>query len=271
MGWGRGEGDKVITFTCLPVDWRYLRLMGIEILEGRDFQEHDGDVYIINEAARRRWPWVEMDKPLIGNDLNVVGVCSNIRYASIHQDRDNEPVAFVILGEKYAQWGDRLGVVNIRIAKGVDKREKRQQIQDRLRKMSGTNDLDVRFLDQQLQHLYEEEFRFIHQILALTILTLLITLIGVFCLTLFETEYRRKEIGIRKIMGSTSAITCGSHSQPSSWLPQWPTPSALAGCRTSPSAHPFTGGYSLWPSSVWAQSPSARSPYNRGVPPMQTR
>ena len=204
MGWGRGEGDKTITFTCLPVDWRYLRLMGIEILEGRDFQEHDGDVYIINEAARRRWPWVEMDKPLIGNDLNVVGVCSNIRYASIHQDRDSEPVAFVILGEKYAQWSDRLGVVNIRIAKGVDKREKRQQIQDRLRKMSGTDDLDVRFLDQQLQHLYEEEFRFIHQILALTILTLLITLIGVFCLTLFETEYRRKEIGIRKIMGSTS-------------------------------------------------------------------
>ena len=204
MGWGRGEGDRQITFTSLPVDWRYLRLMGIEIVEGRDFQEHDGDVYIINEAARRRWSWVEMDKPLTDDDLTVVGVCSNIRYASIHQDRDSEPVAFVILGEKYAQWGDRLGIVNVRIAQGVDKREKRRQIQDRLREMSGTDDLEVRFLDQQLQRLYEEEFRFIHQILALAVLTLLITLIGVFCLTLFETEYRRKEIGIRKIMGSST-------------------------------------------------------------------
>ena len=203
MGWGRGEGDRQITFTSMPVDWRYLRLMGIEILEGRDFQEHDGDVYIINEAARRRWSWVEMGKPLTDNDLPVVGVCSNIRYASIHQDRDSEPVAFVILGEKYAQWGDRLSIVNVRIAQGVDKREKRRQIQDRLREMGSTDSLEVVFLDQQLQRLYEEEFRFIHQILALAVLTLFITLVGVFCLTLFETEYRRKEIGIRKIMGSS--------------------------------------------------------------------
>ena len=34
-------------------------------------------------------------------------------------------------------------------------------------------------------------------------LMLIITLIGVFCLTMFETEYRRKEIAIRKVMGST--------------------------------------------------------------------
>ena len=34
---------------------------------------------------------------------------------------------------------------------------------------------------------------------------MIITLIGVFCLTLFETEYRRKEIGIRKVMGARTS------------------------------------------------------------------
>jgi putative ABC transport system permease protein len=62
----------------------------------------------------------------------------------------------------------------------------------------------VKFLDQHLEELYQEEFRFMRQVLVFSVICLIITLIGVFCMTMFETEYRRKEIGIRKIMGSTS-------------------------------------------------------------------
>ena len=43
----------------------------------------------------------------------------------------------------------------------------------------------------------------------------MITLIGVFCLTMFETEYRRKEIGIRKVLGAKSGeivkMLCGHY------------------------------------------------------------
>lgn len=56
MGWGRADNDHQITFTSMPVDWHYLRTMGIKVIEGRDFTEHDGDCYIINEAARKQWP-----------------------------------------------------------------------------------------------------------------------------------------------------------------------------------------------------------------------
>ena len=40
-------------------------------------------------------------------------------------------------------------------------------------------------------------------LLSGVLLAFVITIIGVFCLTMFETEYRRKEIGIRKVMGSS--------------------------------------------------------------------
>jgi putative ABC transport system permease protein len=203
MGWGRGTGDKTVTFTCLPVDWRYLRTMGIKVIEGRDFNEHDGDCYIINEAARKRWSWIEMDKPLTDDDMPVIGVCENIRYGSVRQDRAEDPVAFVILGERYAQWGDRLGILNAHLGAGVDKVELRRTIEEKLVEMNGGNAVTVRFLDQILENLYQEEFRFIRQVLLFSIICLVITLIGVFCLTLFETEYRRKEIGIRKVFGST--------------------------------------------------------------------
>ncbi|MBR6169501.1 MAG: FtsX-like permease family protein [Bacteroidaceae bacterium] len=203
MGWGRSDDDHKITFTSMPVDYHYLRTMGIKVIEGRDFNEHDGDVYIINEAARRQWPWVEMDKPLLEGDLSVVGVCENVRYASTRQDRTQEPVAFVIFGEKYSGWGDQLGIVNIRVAAGVDKLSVRRQVNQRLTAMGSGEDVEVLFLDEQLENLYQEEFRFIRQVLWFTAVCFVITLIGVFCLTMFETEYRRKEIAIRKVMGSS--------------------------------------------------------------------
>ena len=206
MMWGRGNGDKTVTFTCFPVDCHYLQTMGINVIEGRDFNEHDSDCYIINEAARKRWSWVEMNKPLTDNDndMPVIGVCENIRYASVHQDRDKEPVAFIIMGENYAQWGDQLEILNVRIGAGIDKVAMRRQLQEKLASLGGGSDVEVRFLDQEMERLYQEEFRFIRQVLLFSVICLVITLIGVFCLTMFETEYRRKEIGIRKVMGSST-------------------------------------------------------------------
>ena len=204
MGWGRGDNDHRITFTSMPVDWRYLRTMGIKVIDGRDFTEHDGDCYIINEAARRQWPWVEMDKKLLDNDFPVIGVCEDIRYASTRKDRHQEPLAFVIMGESFKEWGDRLGIVNIRVAAGIDKVALRRQISDILTRMGSGEQVEAKFLDQKLEDLYQEEFRFIQQVGWFSAICLIIALIGVFCMTMFETEYRRKEIGIRKVFGSST-------------------------------------------------------------------
>ena len=204
MGWGRGDDDHHVTFTCMPVDHHYLRAMGIKVTEGRDFNEHDGDCYIINEAARRQWPWVEMDKKLLSDDCPVVGVCENIRFKSTRKDRQQEPLAFIIFGEKHAAWGDQLGIANIRVAAGVDKVDVRHKLGDVLTAMGSGERVEPKFLDQQLERLYQEEFRFIRQVGWFALLCLVITLIGVFCLTMFETEYRRKEIGIRKVFGSST-------------------------------------------------------------------
>ena len=204
MAWGRGDEMHSVQFVVLPVDWHYLRTMGIRVVEGRDFNEHDGDCYIINEAARSQWDWVEMDKPLLENDLTVVGVCQNVRFASTRVDNASTPMAFVIFGEKYSGWSNPYNVANVRVAAGVDKLEMRRRIKDICVRMGATQEPMVWFLDQMLEKTYEEEFRFIRQVLIFSLICLVITLIGVFCMTMFETEYRRKEIGIRKVMGSST-------------------------------------------------------------------
>ena len=204
MGWGRADNDHQITFTSMPVDWHYLRTMGIKVIEGRDFTEHDGDCYIINEAARKQWPWVEIDKKLLDKDYPVIGVCEDIRYASTRKDRHQEPLAFIIFGESFSEWGDQLGIANIRVTAGNDKVATRKQISDVLTRMGSGEQVEAKFLDQKLEDLYQEEFRFIRQVGWFSGVCLVITLIGVFCMTMFETEYRRKEIGIRKVMGSST-------------------------------------------------------------------
>ena len=204
MGWGRADNDHQTTFTSMPVDWHYLRTMGIKVIEGRDFTEHDGDCYIINEAARKQWSWVEIDKKLLDNDYPVIGVCEDIRYASTRKDRHQEPLAFIIFGESFSEWGDQLGIANIRVTAGNDKVATRKQISDVLTRMGSGEQVETKFLDQKLEDLYQDEFRFIRQVGWFSGVCLVITLIGVFCMTMFETEYRRKEIGIRKVMGSST-------------------------------------------------------------------
>ena len=206
MGWGRGDKDHQIQFVALPVDWHYLRTMGIKVTEGRDFTEHDGDCYIINEAARKKWDWVEMDKKLLEDDLPVIGVCQNVRFASTRIDNNDSPMAFLIYGETYLSrgWTNNLGVMNVRVAAGVDKIQMRKTIKDICIKLGAKHEPEVKFLDQMLEQTYQEEFRFIRQVFIFSLICLIITLIGVFCMTMFETEYRRKEIGIRKVMGSST-------------------------------------------------------------------
>lgn len=206
MTWIRKVNDELYSFSAVPVDWKALRTLGIDIIEGRDFKETDGDVYIINEAMKKKYPNIEIDKPLFEGDLTVIGVCRNFRAMSTRIDNSLTPLAFIIYGEKYKKWGDDKSCMYIRLAANTDKKALRKTIEKTFASIAGEDVTpDIRFQDECLEQTYRDEIRFISQMQASTLLTFIITLIGVFCLTMFETEYRRKEIAIRKVMGSSVA------------------------------------------------------------------
>ena len=206
--WGRGEGDKHMTFTCIFVDWRFLSVMGIDIVEGRNFRQTDGDVYIFSESAKKKYPWLAVDKPINDEDMPVVGFCEDIKYATLRVDDSQQPIAFVVPSRdgyfKGDFWRNHLLV---RVAKGVDKREAKQKVLETVLKYEHENKLDIndlRYMDDVLEKSYQQERLFTQQILLFSLLAILISIIGVFGLTMFESEYRRKEIGIRKVFGSST-------------------------------------------------------------------
>ena len=207
--WGRGEGDKHMTFACIFVDWRFLDVMGIDIVEGRNFRKTDGDVYIFNESAKKKYPWLTVDKPINDEDMTVVGFCKDIKYATLRVDDSQLPIAFMVPGPKGYYWNDGYwrNVLMVRVAKGVDKREAKQKVLETVLKYEHDNELtvnDLHYMDDRLEESYQQERLFTKQILLFSLLAILISVIGVFGMTMFESEYRRKEIGIRKVFGSST-------------------------------------------------------------------
>ena len=209
MTWGRGEGDRHISFTCIFVDWRFLDVMGIDIVEGRNFKRGDGDVYIFNESAKKQYPWLAVDQPIAEGNHPVIGFCRDIKYASLRVDDTQMPIAFFIPSPNGENWGNGYwrNVLLVRVAKGVDKQEAKQKVMDVVNKHEKGQPLDIsglRYMDEVLEQTYQREDRFTKQILLFSLLAILISIIGVFGMTMFESEYRRKEIGIRKVFGSST-------------------------------------------------------------------
>ena len=203
MSWGRGNRERFINTVCFPVDYRYLSVLGIKITEGRDFKPSDGDVYIFNEAARKKYPWMKVGELAAPEDYPVVGFCENIRFSSFRNNDEEIPMAFFIYGKDYADW-DANSILNIRVAPGVDKVDMLHRLTEAAEKIAPGRDFNFRFMDQVIDQNYHRELRFTHQILLFSLIAIVLSIIGVFGLTLFESEYRRKEIGIRKILGSST-------------------------------------------------------------------
>ena len=207
--WGRGSGDKHMNFTCIFVDWRFLDVMGIDIVEGRNFRESDSDVYVFNESAKMIYPWLAVDQPETDGGFTVVGFFKDIKYSTLRMDDAELPIAFFVTNQNSRYWsrGAWRNHLMVRVSKGVDKQEAKQKVMAAVNKFEKGFPLDIsglRYMDEALENAYQQESLFTKQILLFSLLAILISIIGVFGLTMFESEYRRKEIGIRKVFGSST-------------------------------------------------------------------
>ena len=185
--------------------------MGIDIVEGRNFRKDDGDVYIFNESAKKQYPWLAASQPINDDDFPVVGFCKDIKYTTLRVDDTQQPIAFFVPSPNGFYWnkGSWRNWLLVRVAKGMDKREAKQKVLDTVLKYEHDNELGIdngglRYMDEVLEQSYQQESLFTKQILLFSLLAILISVIGVFGMTMFESEYRRKEIGIRKVFGSST-------------------------------------------------------------------
>jgi putative ABC transport system permease protein len=197
---GRTYRGQTITFDVLPVDYSFLRVMGIPVTEGRDFREEDrtadGGVYIFNETARRMFD-MTLEDPV--GDIGVAGFTSDVKFASFR--REISPMAFYVSSEPWTS--PRFAYIKVKA--GADLRAALTHVRQMLKEFDGEYPLfDVRFFDEVLNRTYEKEQRFGSLITLFSLVAIFISIVGVFGLVIFDSEYRRREIGIRKVFGATT-------------------------------------------------------------------
>ena len=212
MEWGRNVDGRGVYFTVYPVSWDFLQLMKIDIVDGRDFLSSDEQsaegVFIFNEDAARKLDIKAGDKiPGHRSDADVVGICKDFNYRSMQYNI--EPFAFYIFGKYPWRLNSNLYV---RTAAGADIHAVKEFIMQTIAEYAPnapTDGYDVALFDDELEQQYQKEEKLSSLITLFTMLSILISVIGVFGLVLFETQYRRKEIGIRRVHGSSVASILG--------------------------------------------------------------
>ncbi|MDR3095151.1 MAG: ABC transporter permease [Bacteroidales bacterium] len=202
MRWGRTYRDKDIQYEVVPVEPEFLKVMNITVTEGRNFREEDKDgrfgKYIFNEKAHKAY---EMELNTHIDSSEIVGFIPNIQFTTFHTEPS--PMAFYVWGTD--NWGDQMRCVCIRVNAGSDMFAAIQHVKSTLKKLDANYPFDVRFYSEALQNVYVKEQRLSSLIGVFSLIAILISVIGVFGLVIFETQYRRREISIRKIMGSSVA------------------------------------------------------------------
>ena len=202
-----GDGRE-ITYSTYYVSHNFLDVMGIDMVDGRSFLPSDEEsptgAYIFNETAAKGFELTaesSIKGHIRGTKAPVVGICKDFNFQSAHFDIT--PYAFLVRGKLIYNLPLH---AYIRTVAGADIAEVRKYIFDTIMEFAPDADpakVNVKFFSDELEFVYQREDKLSTLIAMFSFLSIVISIIGVFGLVLFETQYRRREIGIRRVHGAS--------------------------------------------------------------------
>ncbi|MEP7269275.1 MAG: FtsX-like permease family protein [Saprospiraceae bacterium] len=201
------QGDNManaIDARIIISDDKFVNTNGINLIAGRDLHEHDTDKVLINETlmhklglqtdnapGTRLYTQYEPDPATF---VEVAGVMKDFNYNSLHSeikplllsyDPGNADLSRLIVSVESANYKNLLN-----------------KIADKWKTHFQTVPFEYAFLDDEIQKLYETEATLSSIINLFTLLAILISSLGLFGLVTFSAEQKRKEIGVRKVLGA---------------------------------------------------------------------
>ena len=202
-----------ITTSNIPVNDDYVNVMGLKIVQGRDFSKRlltdVGLNCLVNEAFVRKMGWTEpLGKRVQAGNLTgrVVGVLADFNFKSLHTVV--EPLLMYPLADDFAGMAEIMRPFQqrelvVRIS-GSDVEQTLGYIEDVMAKADPKHPFQFAFLDDQLDHLYKSEHQLTRLIGIFAVICIFIACLGLFGLASFTTEQRTREIGTRKVLGATA-------------------------------------------------------------------
>jgi putative ABC transport system permease protein len=202
---GATSQSNIIT-SVMAADENFIPAMDMKILEGRNFSLDFDDSLsmIINEEMVKLLKWEDAVGRKIGLQsgatpadqtvYTIVGVIKDFHFATIRHKL--EPM--------FMLYNPNNGALAIRV-KRENVSETIAFIEETWKKINAGSTFEYSFLDEQFASLYRNEQAFSNMFSHFTGLAIVIAGLGLFALSAFTAEQRKKEIGIRKVLGASNA------------------------------------------------------------------
>ena len=205
--WEGAPEDDRLPVSYNMVDYDFIETMEIEMVEGRAFsRDYSGDdsiAYIINETARKRMGVerasglsIDFMHPHIPEYLRKGTIIGVVKDFNIHPLKEEiTPLVLKIYRPYYRHLYVRY--------KSEDPSGLISYLKEMQTKLYPGLPFQYSFLDEEAEQLYKVEFRTGRIIKYFTLISILISCLGLFGMVVFELELRTREIAIRKVLNSS--------------------------------------------------------------------
>ncbi len=194
---GKDPGDNT-PFAIRLINYDVIEMLNMEIVEGRSFRRENQDsmAIIFNETAIKTMGLKDPVGKTVSLDqikLTIVGVVNDFHYESL---RSGVQPMFFLFAPQYTE------KIIVKLSAG-DETESVDRIAAYFRQFNPGFTFDFRFMDQDYQEQYYAEQRVSELSRYFAGMAILISCLGLFGLAAFTAQRRIKEIGIRKVLGSS--------------------------------------------------------------------
>jgi putative ABC transport system permease protein len=201
----KGENNPY-TLVTLPVDYNYLSTYTLKMNEGRYFSKNissDTLAIILNEAAVKK---LNIKNPLNSeqltslenennvSSLKIIGIVKDFHLQTLKDEI--RPAALILLNTPEADF------LSVKISSN-DIQKTIKYLSDKWKEFGQIKPMEYSFFDDNFNELYKSEIQSEKVFTIFAVLAIIIACLGLFGLTAFTAEQRKKEIGIRKVLGAT--------------------------------------------------------------------
>jgi putative ABC transport system permease protein len=205
------DASDAVGLQVWGADYDYIKTMRMKILAGRDFSEElvsDSSAVIINQTAAKRFGFenpVGRKIKTLGefkynnqSNFTIIGIVEDFHYDSM---RDNIGPLMFLLQKNTSVIAIRYSTSNLKEFIG--------EIEGVWNDFNPNHPLDYDFMDRQFDAKYDAEMKLGSIFTVFGVFAIIIASLGLFGLSAFTAEQRRKEIGIRKVLGASISSLVG--------------------------------------------------------------
>ena len=203
ISWEGKDPNADIYFEGFGAGYDFIETMDMQMKEGRSFSRNYGDDYskiLLNEAAIRA---MHLKNPVgkfitvFGDKRQVIGVVKDFHFESLH-----EPVKPAYFTLQQNPGKNPWFKIMVRI-KADHQQQTIASIQHLYESFNPGFPFTFNFLSEAYQKQYDTETRIATLSKYFAALAIIISCLGLFGLAAFTAQKRRKEIGVRKVIGAS--------------------------------------------------------------------